>query len=354
MTMRTPMRKKGVNQAPVPTENAAARMSHTTLQEIADTLRAHQRFVIMSHVRPDGDAIGCEVALALCLKKLGKDVTVWNHDGCLDKLSFLPGSELVTKPSATPQDFDVAIAVDTAVQDRVGDCLKAVGQVKLWINIDHHISNNGYGDLAYIDATAPAAGQIIYELIQTTGLPIDAAIAENLFAAISTDTGSFQYSNTTARTLKIASELVEHGVNVGRISELLYQTYPLRRLQLLRALLNALQITSGGRAASFSLSLAAAQELGVTPEDNEGLIDHIRAIEGVRVAVFFEELPEGKVRVSMRSKDTRYDVCKICAQFGGGGHTLAAGARLAGPLASAETRVLEAISAVIEAADGQL
>jgi phosphoesterase RecJ-like protein len=335
---------------PLHQRDAAAEMDNTSLPVIADALRAHQRFVIMSHYRPDGDALGCELSLALSLKEMGKDVTVWNQDGCLEKLRFLPGSELVQKPPTAPEDFDVAIALDTAVQDRVGTCLPAVGKVKLWINIDHHISNNGYGDMAYIDPTAPAAGQILFELITQCELPMNAGIAENLFTAISTDTGSFQYSNTTARTLEIAAQLVKVGVNVGRISEQLYQTYPLRRLELLRSLLNSLRITSEGRAASFSLSLETAERLGVTPEDNEGLIDHIRAIEGVRVAVFFEEMPENKVRVSMRSKDPRYDVCAICAQFGGGGHTQAAGARLTGPLATAEERVLAAISASIAAA----
>src|SRR5438105_8428658 len=110
------------------------------LEEIAEVIRNRQRFVVLSHMRPDGDALGCEIAMALCLKQLGKDVTVWNQDGVLDKYSFLPQSALVTTPSAIPMDFDVAIALDTAVQDRVGTCLQSIGNVKLWVNIDHHVS----------------------------------------------------------------------------------------------------------------------------------------------------------------------------------------------------------------------
>ena len=317
--------------------------TNCTFAQIAEAFRSHQRFVVMSHLRPDGDAIGCEVALALCLKAMGKEVAVWNHDGALEKLKFLPGSELVVQPPTEPEDFDVAIAVDTSTQPRLGNCRAAVRSAKLWINLDHHVSNTGYGDLVYIDSDAPAAGQIVFELIHTEGLPFTPAIADNLWTAIATDTGSFQYSNTTARTLEIAAELSRAGVNVGKISEQLFQTHPRRRLELLRALLNTMQFTCEGRVASFALTRATAAEVGAGPEDTEGLIDTLRGTEGVVVAVFFEEIEDGRVRVSTRSKDPLYDVCKICAQFGGGGHTLAAGARVAGDLATVEAKVLKAI-----------
>ena len=324
--------------------------TNSTFAQIAEALRSHQRFVVMSHLRPDGDAIGCAVALALCLKEMGKEVVIWNHDGALEKLRFLPGSELIVSPPAEPRDFDVAIVVDTSTQTRLGDSLAGVRSAKVWINIDHHISNTGYGDLVYIDPHAPAAGQIVFELIRAGGLPFTAAMADNLWAAIATDTGSFQYSNTTARTFEIAAELIKAGVNVGSISERLFQTQPRRRLALLRALLNAMKFTCGGRVASYTLTRATIAEVGANPEDTEGLIDTLRGTEGVLVAVFFEEMeqPEGRVRVSMRSKDPRYDVCKICAQFGGGGHTLAAGARIVGDLATVETKVLKAISDAIQ------
>ena len=314
------------------------------LEEIANVLRARQRIVVMSHVRPDGDAFGCTLAMALCLQQLGKEVTVWNEDGMLDKFRYLPGSELVTRPSAEPQDFDVAIALDTAVWNRVGSCLPSVGRADLWINIDHHVTNDHYGNLAYIDSTAPATGQILYELFRSQGLPLTYAMADNLFVAISTDTGSFQYPNTTARTFEIGADLIKAGVNVGALSQSMYDSYPRRRLELLRALLNVLRFSAEDRVASFTLSLATARQIGAMPEDNEGLIDTIRAIDGVVVAAFIEELPDEKVRISLRSKDPKIDVSRICGRFGGGGHTLAAGARLPGPLAAAEERVLAAIA----------
>ena len=322
--------------------------ARSKLDEIGRVLREHERFAVLSHVRPDGDALGSQLALALSLQQLGKKVRVWNEDGMLEKYSFLPRADLLTKPPHTGEDVDVAIALDTAIQNRLGTAFAAVRSTGLWINIDHHLSNPGYGDLVYVDPTAPATGQIIFDLIKNQGFPFNREIAENLYAAISTDTGSFQYPKTSARTFEIAAELVCSGIDVGRLSRQLYENYPRRRMELLRELLRTMRFERGGRVASFSLTLKTAADLQVLPEDNEGLIDHLRAIRGVIVAVFFEELADGKVRVSMRSKSDAVDACAICQKFGGGGHTLAAGARIRGTLAEVEKNVLEEICAVVK------
>ena len=235
------------------------------------------------------------------------------------------------------------------LQNRLGTALAAIRSARIWINIDHHRSNPGYGDLVIVDPSAPATGEIIFSLIKSQGLPFNHDIAENLYAAISTDTGSFQYPKTSARTFEIAAELVRvGGLDVGQISQQLYENYPRRRLELLRELLRTTRFKFGDRAASFSLTLKTAADLAVLPEDNEGLIDYLRAIRGVIVAVFFEELADGKVRLSMRSKDEAVDVCAICQKFGGGGHTLAAGARVRGSLAEVEEKVLEEIREVLK------
>jgi phosphoesterase RecJ-like protein len=322
-------------------------MTNSKFEEIGRVLREQQRFAILSHVRPDGDALGSQLALALSLKELGKTVRVWNEDGMLEKYSFVPGANLLSKPPSAPEDVDVALALDTAIQNRLGNTLPAIRTAKIWINIDHHPSNPGYGDIVYIDPTSPATGQIIFELIKSQNLPLTREIAENLYVAISTDTGSFRYPNTTAHTFEIAAELVRAGVDVGRVSQQLYENFPRRRSELLRELLATMRFEAGGRVASFSLSLNLARQLGVLPEDTEGLIDHLRAIRGVIVAVFFEELPDGKVRVSMRSKSEDVDVRTICQKFGGGGHILAAGARLRGTLSEVRAKILEAICHVI-------
>jgi phosphoesterase RecJ-like protein len=317
--------------------------SNCTLAEIADILRTRQRFVVISHARPDGDALGCTLAMALSLRQLGKDVTAWNEDGVLEKFRYLPSSELITQPPAEPRSFEVAIVLDNAVENRAGTARTAIAHADMWINIDHHHTNSRYGDLAYVDSTAPAAGQVLYELFRQCDLPLTYEMADNLFVAISTDTGSFQYPSTTARTYEIAADLIRLGVNVGNLSQKMYESYPRRRLELLRALLSVLRLTSRDRVASFALSAETALKLGVLPEDNEGLIDSIRGIDTVVAAAFFEELGDGKIRISLRSKSPRVDVSKVCGLFGGGGHKLAAGARIAGTLAEVQEKVLQAL-----------
>jgi phosphoesterase RecJ-like protein len=314
-----------------------------SLAEIAAVFRSRKRFVVMSHARPDGDALGCTIATALCLRQLGADVTAWNEDGVPEKFRYLPEYGIVSRPPAEPQNFDVAVVLDNAVKNRAGKAIEAVGHAEVVINIDHHITNDSYGDLNYIDATSPATGQILFELFRGQDLPLTYPMADNLFVAISTDTGSFQYPNTTARTYEIAADLIRAGVNVGALSQKMYESYPRRRLELLRALLNVLRMTSHDRVASFALSAETAKKLGAQPEDTEGLIDYIRSIEGVVAAAFFEEIGDGRVRVSLRSKSPKISVSKVCGLFGGGGHTLAAGARIAGSLAEVQEKVLQAI-----------
>ena len=313
----------------IDTPPAVAASKDASFAEIAEALHAGNSFVVVSHLRPDGDALGCQLAMGLALLAVGKQVKLWNEDGMVEKLSFLPNSELVTIPPAKSEDFDVLVALDTASYPRLGTPLRAIGHVGRIVNIDHHVSNNGYGDIARIDATAPATGQILYELFSSQGMPVTKEIATNLFAAISTDTGSFQYPQTSAYTYEVGAALIRAGVNVGELSQQLYESHPLRRLELLRALLNTMKLTAERRVASFALSLHTANTLGAQPEDNEGLIDHIRGIDTVQVAAFFEEMPGGLVRISLRSKTPALDVSAICGSFGGGGHILAAGARSA-------------------------
>lgn len=317
-----------------------------TPADVGDMLARHQSFVLISHVRPDGDAIGSQIALGAALIAMGKCVHLINEDGLPENLAFLEGSELIQTPPAEPLDVEVAIALDTATKPRLGEhSLHAASRAKLWINIDHHVSNPRYGDLNLIDSTSPATGQILYDLITTLGLPMPTASRDAIYVAVSTDTGSFQYPATTARTYDMAADLIRRGLDVGTLNSRTYDEHPYRRLELMRALLNTLERSADGRVAHWELRDEVRTTLALRPEDSEGLIDIIRAIRGVQVAVFFEELPDGKIRVSMRSKDRRVDVCQIALAFGGGGHALAAGIRMSGPLEAAKTRVLDAVLA---------
>jgi len=316
--------------------------------EVGEVIAKHNSFVIMSHVRPDGDAIGSQVALGFSLIAMGKTVFLVNEDGVPESLEFLAGSEKVTTPPGEALDVEVAIALDTATKPRLGDgALHAASKAKVWVNIDHHISNPKYGDVNVIDSTSPATGQILYNLIRALDLPLPAETRDAIYVAVSTDTGSFQYGSTTAETYEMGAALIRSGLDVGKINADTYDNHPFRRLELMRELLNTLEISADGKLANWELRDATRLNLNLQPDDSEGLIDLIRSVKGVRVAVFFEELEGGKIRVSMRSKDKGVNVCEVAMQFGGGGHALAAGIRMAGPLEEAKPQVLAALQAAL-------
>ncbi|HIG84818.1 MAG: bifunctional oligoribonuclease/PAP phosphatase NrnA [Verrucomicrobiales bacterium] len=319
--------------------------NNSSLAEIGTLIRDAKSVVIISHVRPDGDAVGTQIALGASLQELGKEVILINEDGCPSNLKFLAGSDKVLLPPENHIDADLCIALDTANNERLGGrCIEAVKLVKPVINIDHHITNEGYGDFVYVDPDSPATAQIIYELISNEGFPFPTASRDSLFVGISTDTGSFRYPATTARTYEVGADLLRMGADCGALSSAIYESYPYRRIELLKKLLGNLKMTVDDQVASWCLDLQTKEELSIKPEDSENLSDLIRGIDSVRVAVFFEELKDCSVRVSMRSKDVNLaDVSKICSHFGGGGHPLASGARVHGKLHEVEEKVLNKI-----------
>lgn len=320
-----------------------------SLTTISRALRDARRIGVACHVRPDGDAIGSLVALAYSLHLAGREVHALNEDGVPGNLAFLPSTEIVRTSSNGPLELDVAVALDTATKDRLGErTIHALSAAPLLINVDHHGTNPRYGHLNHIDTASPATGQIVYELLTQEGFPVDDVVRQNLFAAISTDTGSFQFSSTTPRTHRIIAEMMEAGLDTAVLSQRLYHEHPRRRMHLLKALLNEMKLTADGRVASWALTLETQRLAKMEPGDTEGLIDTLRSIEGTTAVVVFEEIPDGKIRVSARSKDARLDVSKVCAEFGGGGHKMAAGARLPGPVAEAESRFLEKLKNEIE------
>lgn len=313
-------------------------------EEIGEALKAHQSFILMSHIRPDADAIGSQIALGESLRAMGKTVRLVNEDGLPENLEFLPGSEHIESPPSEALEVEVAIALDTATKPRLGDkALHAASKAKLWLNIDHHKSNTSYGDLNLIVPTSPATGEILYDLITGLNLPLPDATRDSIYVAVSTDTGSFQYPSTTVHTYEMAADLIRRGVNVGEINAKTYDDQPYRKLELMRALLNTLERSEDGLVANWMMHDKVRVQYDLKPEDSEGLIDIIRAIKGVQVAAFFEELPDHRVRVSLRSKNKRFDVCQVAQEFGGGGHALAAGIRMPGPIEDAKAKVLASI-----------
>lgn len=324
------------------------------IHQIAKAVEEAQSIIVLGHARPDGDAIGSTIALASSLKALGKNVHGINEDPVPATLAFLDDSDQILQPGHLEKSIqpDLAIALDCSNRDRLGTySLNRLSAVNQWINIDHHGSNEKYGDLHWIDPHSPATGEMIYELIHALRWPLTKSGVDALFVAISTDTGSFQYPSTTARTYEIIADLVRKGANPGRLSSLTYDHYPLRRVALLRELLNNLRLTSGNRCASWHLDLATKNRLQLQPDDSEGLINQIRGIDTVIVAGIFEELHDGSIRVSLRSKDAAIaNVSEICARFGGGGHSLAAGARVNDSLPNVQSLVLQSIDESIQKA----
>ncbi len=312
------------------------------IDRILDKIAESQSICVVGHIRPDGDCVGSELGLTLALRKQGKDVSCWNEDAMPQKYAFLDPDKLLQKPGGA-QVFDLVIAVDSASFDRLGSVAAAVGQRKFLINIDHHQSNTRYGDLNWISAREASTGELIFRLLQAVKWPITPAIADCLFTAVSTDTGSFQYPTTKPVTYHTAAELVRLGANLETICHEVYQSFSLSRVRLLRHLYSHFHLTHNNQIAWLWLKKRDFARTGADRTDTEGLIDHIRAIEPVVVACIFEEAGDDLVRVSLRSKSPRINVNDILAQFGGGGHAAAAGARIAGKPLSVQRRVIGAI-----------
>lgn len=317
-------------------------MASRIIQRILDAIRDANTVCVVGHVRPDGDCIGSQLALAIACKNVGKRVCCWNEDAMPKKLAFLDPDSLMQTPKSGLY-FDCVIAIDCASFERlgaVGDCIRKRG---IFINIDHHQSNTRYGDINWVAPRQPSTGELVYRLLRAANWAITPPIADALFTAISTDTGSFQYPTTRPNTYYVAGKLVDRGANLDKICNEVYQSYPLSRVRLLRHVYNHFRLIHNDKIAYFWLKKSDYARTGAEQEDSEGLIDHIRNIEPVVIACLFEELEPELIRVSLRSKDQRVDVNQIALQFGGGGHPAAAGARIVGKPLSVQRNVLNAV-----------
>ncbi len=319
------------------------------IDRILEKIGQSHSICVAGHVRPDGDCIGSELGLTLALRKQGKEVACWNEDVVPQKYAFLDPDKLLQKPSNTCE-FDLVIAADCASFERLGSIGPAVARRKFLINIDHHQSNTRYGDLNWISAREASTGELIFRLLQAARWPITPPIADCLFTAVSTDTGSFQYPTTKPVTYHTAGELVKLGAHVDTICHEVYQSFSLSRVRLLKHVYNHFHLKHHDQIAYLWLKNKDFARTGADRSDTEGLIDHIRAIEPVVVACVFEEIEPELTRISLRSKSSRVDVNKIAAQFGGGGHMAAAGARIAGKPLSVQRRVLAAVRKALDAA----
>ena len=319
------------------------------IDRILAGIREHRTFCVVGHIRPDGDCIGSQLGLTLALRDQGKKVVCWNEDAMPDKLAFLDADRLVQKPRRG-QSFDCVIATDCASYERLGKVGKCIGNRKLFINIDHHASNTRYADINWVSEREPSSGELIFRLLKVARWPITPAVADCLFTAVSTDTGSFQYPSTRPSTFHVGAELVTRGANLAKISDEVYESYSLSRVRLLRHVYNHFRLIHNDQIAYFRLKQADYARTGAEKDDSEGLIDHVRAIAPVVVACMFEEMGQDLTRISLRSKSENINVNEIAAEFGGGGHKAAAGARIAGSPLSVERRVIAAVKRALDAA----
>jgi phosphoesterase RecJ-like protein len=317
--------------------------------DLIQTLQNNERFAVISHFRPDGDAIGSTLAMGLLLQSLGKKVQMWNADPVPQRYDFLTGAaDIRPLPPALPEDLQVLICVDSGDLKRIGnEAMELFNKAAFTINIDHHHTNSRYANVNVVEGGAAACGCIILKLAHALGVELTRPMAEALYAAISTDTGSFQYSSTTPEVMRMAAELMEAGVDVGDINRRIYQEIPPTSFITQREVLNNMVIEENGTISHYSMPAGRKAELGVGLEDCKDLVDIIRVMQGVKVAVIFEDLENGLVRVSLRSKDPQVDVSAIAGMHGGGGHCMASGIRMRGPLSDAREKVLNSIRAVV-------
>jgi phosphoesterase RecJ-like protein len=317
-------------------------LSQDSLSSFRQLCEQRERFVIVSHVRPDGDAYGSTLGLALALRARGKDVRVLNQDGLSPLFEFLPGSEGLREKPVAPEPDRIIIAVDCADQKRLGAIFDS-WQRAPDVNIDHHVSNPGYAKINLVDAESPATAQVLFTIFSALKWLLTPGIAANLYVGLMTDTGSFRYRQTTAETFEVAAHLVRAGADPTDLAEACYHSFRAERLLLVSEVLNGIHFANQNRVAWFALTPEMYARSGAIPDESEGLIEYLQAVKTVECAFLLESLPDGLTRASMRSRGT-VDVQKICQEFGGGGHRLAAGLRTKLAPAELETKLIELIA----------
>jgi phosphoesterase RecJ-like protein len=293
---------------------------------IAGEIRKRQRFVLSSHVRPDGDAIGSQLAMAFALWQLGKEVRLVNRDQAPAPMMVFPGVSRIEVAGRIDDPGDAVIVMECGDLTRTGVDGFERGFV---INIDHHLGNSNYGALNWFDGTAAACGEMVFELIAELGVPLTPEIATHIYIAILTDTGSFHYSSISPRTFDICRRCVEAGIDPPAIAGAIFDSNSLGRLKLFGAVLSKMELDATGRVATVYVDQKLAQECGGSYDDTEGIVNLPLTVKEIEAVAFFKEAGPDDWRVSMRSKG-EIDVNAIAAEFGGGGHKNASGCSATG------------------------
>jgi len=312
------------------------------INQIAEIIKKGRSFLVTSHVRLDGDAVGSELALYEALRGLGKDVVVYNQDRTPQLYAFLPDAGVIVNRLGPLDGYDAVFVLDCSEIERVGDEAPRIAGVRQIVNIDHHISNDRYGHLTLTDPEASSTGEMVFRLLDGMGVEITGDMAVNLYTAILTDTGAFRYSNTGPGTFAAAGRLLERGADPAWIAQQVYETFPAVKIRLLGRALTTLEFDWQGRIAALTVSKKMLDEAGAQWEHTEGFVEFPRSIEGVQVAAFLSEIGEGTYKVSLRSKG-RFNVEEVARKFGGGGHINAAACRIPGDAETVKKKLFETI-----------
>ena len=306
---------------------------------IAQELKNNERFLLATHVNPDGDAIGSLGALALVLEGMGKQVVAYCQDEVPEFLRFLPYADRIVREISGLDRFEVAVVLDCGALDRIGNAAEVLQHVGQIIHIDHHSSSGDFGQLNLVRPEYSSTAEILYEIFQAIPVSLTPEVAENIYTAILTDTGSFRFANTTARTLAIAAEMVSLGVVPEKVAGEIYDSMSPERIELLARSLDTLTLRSNGRVAAMHVSRRMLKETGTSLIDTDGFVNYPRAISSAEIAIFFREMAADEVNVSLRSRGG-LDVAEFARIHGGGGHHNAAAFRLGGSLSEVVEKVL--------------
>jgi bifunctional oligoribonuclease and PAP phosphatase NrnA len=323
---------------------SANRTDHEHLLRIRDEILGRQRFLITSHLKPDGDSIGSQVAMAYALRALGKDVRLVNCDPAQPGLLAFPGVSEIEIASHVEGEYDAVIVMECSDLARTG----VSGLERYFIvNIDHHPGNAMYGAVNWFDGGAAACGEMVFDVIGALGVPLNREMATHIYMAILTDTGSFHYSSISPRTFDICRQTLEAGVDPVSVARTVFDSNNIGRLRLFGAVLGSVELDPSGRLATIYLDRAMARASGGTYDDTEGLINLPLTVKEIQAVVFFKEWEPNQYRVSLRSKGT-IDVGGVAKQFGGGGHKNASGCTVTGNLAAVRQQILPLVEAAID------
>ena len=318
------------------------------LSQVVELVEKKDRFAITSHVRPDGDSLGSSLGLYWLLRALDKEVEVTMRDMAPHAYQQLPGADAIRVTPAVDRPYDAVFVIECSDIDRPGliDLEK-----QFVVNIDHHSTTALFGAINWIDSTASAVGEMIYNLCKATGVRVTKEIAECVYTALLTDTGSFHYSNTTERTFKIASELVRTGIKPAKTAEAIFGSYEWPKIELLSLVLATAKRDETGHIAWMEQTLEMQEQTRASEEDADGFVNYPLSVGEVEATALFKECSPGVYRTSLRSKGD-VNVAKVAEQFGGGGHRNAAGCTLKGNLESVERQVVPLLQDAIKRANG--